>query len=369
MNGVHAKTPKAENKTLFVLTQKNAPPFSASDRLAAKGKYEQEIAFLFTNNSNIKRFIPVIYTKKLYKKLYIQAINVFHEDIPYLVMLDGPFELPNEIRSPKEEPSSAAWVTDGEYYWLNGFFATQINNSRNGTWPQKTDFGKIFSNRLGTTESFECKIGVRYKFDDEPMKHLVLYYDVEPRKTAIGQGEKRLFIITQDNMPPFGAEERLATKGEYEQELVFLFTNRSNKKDFIPVIYTKKKYKKLYVNTLYLVYSDWPYLLMADAEFTLPEKLYYHVGHNEIGWRSDGEYYWLNGFFAEAKDEWHWSKRWPKDCDFELIFEDKLYAVEPFTFRLEFWYHFDDEPEKHIVLNYTVEPREVDEAQRKRGGW
>ena len=60
--------------------------------------------------------------------------------------------------------------------------------------------------------------------------------------TASGKAKERLFIITQDNMPPFGAEERLATKGEYEQELVFLFTNRSNKKDFIPVIYTKKKY-------------------------------------------------------------------------------------------------------------------------------
>ena len=62
--------------------------------------------------------------------------------------------------------------------------------------------------------------------------------------TVTANGKERLFIITQDNMPPFGAEERLATKGEYEQELVFLFTNRSNKKDFIPVIYTKKKYKK-----------------------------------------------------------------------------------------------------------------------------
>lgn len=48
--------------------------------------------------------------------------------------------------------------------------------------------------------------------------------------TASGQGKERLFIIRQDDMPPFGAEERLATKGEYEQELGLLFTNRSNKK-------------------------------------------------------------------------------------------------------------------------------------------
>ena len=201
------------------------------------------------------------------------------------------------------------------------------------------------------------------------MKHLVLYYDVEPRKTAIGQGEKRLFIITQDNMPPFGAEERLATKGEYEQELVFLFTNRSNKKDFIPVIYTKKKYKKLYLNYLNLVYNDFPYMLMAQAEFTLPEEVYNHVGSNEIGWRSDGEYYWLNGFFAYPKNGKHWAGHWPTNSDFDRFFEDKLYATEPFQCSIEMWYHFDDEPEKHIVLNYTVEPREVDEQQRKRGGW
>ena len=187
--------------------------------------------------------------------------------------------------------------------------------------------------------------------------------------TASGKAKERLFIITQDNMPPFGAEERLATKGEYEQELVFLFTNRSNKKDFIPVIYTKKKYKKLYLNYLNLVYNDFPYMLMAQAEFTLPEEVYNHVGSNEIGWRSDGEYYWLNGFFAYPKNGKHWAGHWPTNSDFDRFFEDKLYATEPFPFRMEIWYHFDDEPEKHIVLNYTVEPREVDEQQRKRGGW
>ena len=187
--------------------------------------------------------------------------------------------------------------------------------------------------------------------------------------TASGKAKERLFIITQDNMPPFGAEERLATKGEYEQELVFLFTNRSNKKDFIPVIYTKKKYKKLYLNYLNLVYNDFPYMLMAQAEFTLPEEVYNHVGSNEIGWRSDGEYYWLNGFFAYPKNGKHWAGHWPTNSDFDRFFEDKLYATEPFQCSIEMWYHFDDEPEKHIVLNYTVEPREVDEQQRKRGGW
>ena len=187
--------------------------------------------------------------------------------------------------------------------------------------------------------------------------------------TASGKAKERLFIITQDNMPPFGAEERLATKGEYEQELVFLFTNRSNKKDFIPVIYTKKKYKKLYVEDSVLVYNDLYYMVMGPAEFTLPEEVYNHVGSNEIGWRSDGEYYWLNGFFAYPKNGKHWAGHWPTNSDFDRFFEDKLYATEPFPFRMEIWYHFDDEPEKHIVLNYTVEPREVDEQQRKRGGW
>ncbi|MGP1459355.1 MAG: hypothetical protein ACTTKL_08605 [Treponema sp.] len=187
--------------------------------------------------------------------------------------------------------------------------------------------------------------------------------------TASGQEKEKLFILTQDNMPPFGAEERLATKGEYEQELVFLFTNRSNKKDFIPVIYTKKKYKKLYLRAINLVYNDKYYIVMLSTEFILPEAVYYHVGSNDIGWRSDGEYYWLNGFWVEPTEPWWWSGHWPRDYDFGNIFEDKLYAAEPFPFRMEIWYHFDDEPEKHIVLNYTVESREVDEQQRKRGGW
>ena len=56
---------------------------------------------------------------------------------------------------------------------------------------------------------------------------------------------KKLFILTQKNMPPFSADRRLESKGEYNQEIVFLFSNKSNKKDFIPVIYTNKRYKQL----------------------------------------------------------------------------------------------------------------------------
>ena len=64
---------------------------------------------------------------------------------------------------------------------------------------------------------------------------------------AAEKQNKRLFILTQKNMPPFSAYRRLESKGEYNQEIVFLFTNKSNKKDFIPVIYTKKKYKRLFI--------------------------------------------------------------------------------------------------------------------------
>ena len=55
--------------------------------------------------------------------------------------------------------------------------------------------------------------------------------------------------------------------------------------------------------------------------------------------------------------------------DFEEVFSDQLYATAPFKCQIELWYHFDDEPEKHVILDYTVEHREVDENQRKRMGW
>ncbi len=38
-------------------------------------------------------------------------------------------------------------------------------------------------------------------------------------------------------------------------------------------------------------------------------------------------------------------------------FFNQLYATEPFKCQIEMWYHFDDEAEKHVILNYTVELR------------
>ena len=185
---------------------------------------------------------------------------------------------------------------------------------------------------------------------------------------AAEKQSKKLFILTQENMPPFSADRRLATKGEYEQEIVFLFTNKSNKKDFIPVIYTEKKYEKVYIRALDIVYKEEHPILMLDAEFKLPEKAY-PLDSDEIGWVTDGQYYWLNGYFAKPKNPKHWAGHWPVNYDFEKVFSDKLYATESFKCQIEMWYHFDDEPEKYVILNYTVEPREVDEEQRKLGGW
>ena len=179
---------------------------------------------------------------------------------------------------------------------------------------------------------------------------------------------KKLFILIQKNMPPFSADRRLATKGEYDQEIVFMFTNKSNKKDFIPVIYTNKKYKNLFIRELVILYNDFPYSLMGGADFLLPENAY-SLGNDEDGWITDGEYFWLNGYFAYPKKGKYWNKHWPINIDFERIFKDKLYATESFACQIELWYHFDDEPEKHITLEYTVEPREVNEEHQKRGGW
>jgi hypothetical protein len=185
---------------------------------------------------------------------------------------------------------------------------------------------------------------------------------------ATEKQHKKLFILTQEHMPPFSADRRLTTKGEYEQEIVFLFSNKSNKKDFIPVIYTKAKYKQLYIRALDIVYNEKPTILMLDAEFELPENAY-SLGSDEEAWITDGEFYWLNGYFAYPKNGKHWAGHWPVNVDFERIFKDKLYASESFACQIELWYHFDDEPEKHIILDYTVEPREVNEEQRKRMGW
>lgn len=117
---------------------------------------------------------------------------------------------------------------------------------------------------------------------------------------ATEKQHKKLFILTQEHMPPFSADRRLVTKGEYDQEIVFLFTNKSNKKDFIPVIYTKAKYKQLYIRALDILYNEKHTILMLDAEFELPENAY-SLGSDEEAWITDGEFYWLNGYFAYPK--------------------------------------------------------------------
>lgn len=126
---------------------------------------------------------------------------------------------------------------------------------------------------------------------------------------AAEKQNKRLFILTQKNMPPFSAYRRLESKGEYNQEIVFLFTNKSNKKDFIPVIYTKKKYKRLFIREFVVLYNDFPYSLMGGADFLLPENAY-SLGSDEQGWITDGEYFWLNGYYAYPQEGRYWNKHW-----------------------------------------------------------
>lgn len=168
---------------------------------------------------------------------------------------------------------------------------------------------------------------------------------------------KTLFVLTQENMPPFGASERLATNGEYEQEICFLFSNNSNVKDFIPVIYTNKKYSKLTITDLYLWFNNEPYILMGFANLILPQEV-----NESGGWVSNGDYYWLNGFFAKPEKPNHPLKVWPNNIDFNEIFKDKLYSTEKFKCYIEIYYYFDDneKDEKYLKIEYEVEPRKLD---------
>ncbi len=55
---------------------------------------------------------------------------------------------------------------------------------------------------------------------------LFSYFQFLPLKNSV----KDYLSLLKENMPPFSADRRLATKGEYDQEIVFMFTNKSNKK-------------------------------------------------------------------------------------------------------------------------------------------
>ncbi len=81
------------------------------------------------------------------------------------------------------------------------------------------------------------------------------------------------FYIRQENEPPVSADDRLATKGKYDQEIMFMFYGNTNTMNSHPIIYTKKKYKKLNITFMALYYEDKFLPFMSDAEFSLPEEI------------------------------------------------------------------------------------------------
>ncbi len=63
----------------------------------------------------------MIYTEEKFKQLYVRALNFVYNEKHTILMLDAEFEMP-ENACPLGNDEEA-WITDGKFYWLNGYFA------------------------------------------------------------------------------------------------------------------------------------------------------------------------------------------------------------------------------------------------------
>ncbi len=165
------------------------------------------------------------------------------------------------------------------------------------------------------------------------------------------------YEIDQENSPPSGMEQRLATGNTFEQEIYFIWWTRWNikQKKAEPYkasvdIYTKKQYKQLNLIELSYEYEGKTETVCQNVEFNLPE-IVSTLEENPDSWRSDGKNFWLNGeLFAHPVDN---SKGWPK-IDFTSLFSNHKTIDEEFEFQLLLKYQFDDDAIKNETLKYKV---------------
>lgn len=154
-------------------------PANISVDKANENTPEINVLFRQAGNSFKCTFFPVFLTKKNYSSLHIYEIVYIYEGKEYLVLENAKFLLESqtrEIGSPEN-----GWITNGTYYWMNGWEARPENpKDKSKRWPE-TNFEKIFKKK-NPEDKFPFSIRITYQFDDAEKKTIDIPFEVVTTK-------------------------------------------------------------------------------------------------------------------------------------------------------------------------------------------
>lgn len=150
-------------------------PADEACNMADENTPEINVLFRQPGNSFKAEFEPTFLTKKNYSRLYIKEIVYIYENNEYTALKDALFTLSPNIRDIGSYDKG--WITNGTYYWMNGWEAEPENwKNKSKLWPE-TNFEKIFKGKKPGDE-FSFSVKIIYAFDDEEEKTLVAPFRV-----------------------------------------------------------------------------------------------------------------------------------------------------------------------------------------------
>lgn len=150
---------------------------SALDCVNSASEFTPEINVLFRQPGNCfkSEFYPEFLTKHPYSSLYIKEIVYLYEGREIIALSDAKFTMPSNVR--EIGSNEDGWITNGIYYWLNGWTAKPENwKDKTKVWPE-TNFEKIFKGKK-VGDKFLFSIRIIYRFDEEEEKTLIIPFTV-----------------------------------------------------------------------------------------------------------------------------------------------------------------------------------------------
>ncbi len=130
---------------------------------------EINVIFRQPGNSFKAEFWPVFLTKKNYSNLYINKIIYIYDEKEIIALQDANFTLSPDIINMDDYRDG--WITNGTYYWMNGWCAKPKNwKDKSKLWPE-TNFEKIFKKKK-PGDTFPFRVRIIYRFDEEEEKQL-----------------------------------------------------------------------------------------------------------------------------------------------------------------------------------------------------
>ena len=138
-------------------------PADKAVEMATGNTLEINIWFRHVSNNFYYELQPIFLTKKNYSRLYVREITYLYDEKEFIVLQDANFELSSNIISINDDDNG--WITNGTYYWMNGWTAEPEDwNDKSKLWP-RTNFEKIFKGKkVGDSFPFAGRIEQNSKF-------------------------------------------------------------------------------------------------------------------------------------------------------------------------------------------------------------